>query len=67
MCLLLSGLSNVEIVSNAFLFFLAGFHTTSAGTRFLMYELARNPECQEKLIEEIEREVGDNVRHLTYK
>ena len=54
----------MEIMSNALLFYLAGFDTTSGALRFLMYELARNPECQEKLIEEIERVVGDEVCHL---
>ena len=36
------------------MFFAAGFDTTGMMVTFVLYELARNPEVQEKLREEIE-------------
>ena len=35
------------------LFFIAGFETVSSGMSFLLYELAINPEVQERLAQEI--------------
>ena len=48
-------------MSNAFLFFFAGFHTTSQAIRMLMYNLTVHPEYQDKVIEEVESNVGDEV------
>uniref|UniRef100_A0A6E8W4G3 Cytochrome P450 n=1 Tax=Anopheles coluzzii TaxID=1518534 RepID=A0A6E8W4G3_ANOCL len=42
-----------ELVAQCFLFFLAGFDTVSTALGFLMYELMRNREVQERLYEEI--------------
>ena len=50
-----------EILSNAGMFFAAGYETTATALGFLMYSMATNPECQEKLVEEIDRVVGDKV------
>lgn len=47
------GLSEDEILAQCFLFFLAGFETVSVATSFLSYELAINPDVQEKLYQEI--------------
>ncbi|XP_055679447.1 probable cytochrome P450 9f2 [Lutzomyia longipalpis] len=41
-----------EIVSQCFLFFLAGFETSSTVLSFVSYEIARNLDIQEKLYEE---------------
>lgn len=42
-----------EIVGQCFLFFLAGFDTTSTCLAFTFYELAMNPNCQTRLYQEI--------------
>lgn len=56
-----------EIISQCFLFFIAGFDTSSTVMSFLAYELAVNQDIQKRLYEEI-REVNDtlNGAHLNY-
>uniref|UniRef100_A0A8W8NXU4 Uncharacterized protein n=1 Tax=Magallana gigas TaxID=29159 RepID=A0A8W8NXU4_MAGGI len=61
-----------EIVGNSILFLLVGYDTTSNALAFTAYNLATHPECQEKLIEEIDAILGkeppnyDNVQNLEY-
>lgn len=43
-----------EIVAQCFLFFLAGFDTSSTLLSFVAYELCINPDIQQKLYEEVE-------------
>nr|BBE49547.1 cytochrome P450 monooxygenase [Adoxophyes honmai] len=45
--------SDNDLTAQAALFFVAGFETVSTAMTFLMYELAVNPEVQEKLAKEI--------------
>ncbi|XP_063381275.1 uncharacterized protein LOC134667798 [Cydia fagiglandana] len=45
--------SDTDLTAQAFIFFLAGFETVSTAMSFLMYELALNPEVQDKLVKEI--------------
>lgn len=43
-----------ELAAQAWVFYAAGFETSSSTMSFCMYELARNPECQRKVQEEID-------------
>ena len=54
-------LSNDEILSQAFLFLIAGSETTATTLTYVAYQLARNPEIQTKLYEEIEKALNDHV------
>ncbi|NP_001166007.1 cytochrome P450 6CK6 [Nasonia vitripennis] len=55
-----------EAAANAFVFFLGGYETSSSTTSFCLYELAQNPEVQEKLQAEID-EVVRSLTGLTYE
>nr|BBE49548.1 cytochrome P450 monooxygenase [Adoxophyes honmai] len=45
--------SDTDLVAQAALFFLAGYETVSTAMAFFLYELAVNPEVQDKLAQEI--------------
>ena len=45
-----TGLTRIEVIGNALLFLIAGFQTTAETINFLFYEMAVNPDCQEKVI-----------------
>ncbi|GMT35032.1 hypothetical protein PFISCL1PPCAC_26329, partial [Pristionchus fissidentatus] len=47
------------VVSNAWALFLAGYETTSTALAFASYHLAKNPEVQATLYEEIQSTFGD--------
>nr|XP_056703416.1 thromboxane-A synthase [Euleptes europaea] len=47
-------LSNDEISGQAFLFLIAGYETANSTLSFATYLLATNPECQEKLLREVD-------------
>lgn len=51
---------------SGFIFFLGGFETSSSLSVFAMYELALNPEIQEKLRSEIRCGLEENNGKLTY-
>lgn len=48
-------LSFDDLVANVFVFFQAGYETSSSTMSFCLYELAKNPEAQRKVHEEIDR------------
>ncbi|XP_055529185.1 probable cytochrome P450 9f2 [Wyeomyia smithii] len=60
--------SENELIAQCFLFFFAGFETTSTCITFLSYEILANPEVQKRLYEEIiETEKSLNGEPLTYE
>jgi cytochrome P450 len=54
-------LTNKEILSQAFLFLGAGYDTTGLALSFMAYNLAKNPEYQTKLCEEVDQALENHV------
>lgn len=59
--------SPVELAAESFLVYAGGFETSSTLVTFTLYELALNPEIQERLREEIRTSVSENDGNLTYE
>ncbi|XP_053670575.1 probable cytochrome P450 6a14 [Anopheles nili] len=60
------GMTQNELAAQAFVFFLAGFETSSTTQSFCLYELAKNPDIQERLRQEINRAIEENDGQVTY-
>lgn len=52
------GLTDTDILINSIIFMTAGFDTTATTLGWLTYDLALNPDVQDKLIDEIDAEIG---------
>uniref|UniRef100_A0A182QU57 Cytochrome P450 n=1 Tax=Anopheles farauti TaxID=69004 RepID=A0A182QU57_9DIPT len=61
-----AGMTLNELAAQVFIFFVAGFETSSTTMNFCLYELAKNPDIQERLREEINRAIEDNDGKVTY-
>ncbi|KFM82631.1 Cytochrome P450 3A13, partial [Stegodyphus mimosarum] len=59
-------LSLNELVAQCVIFFLAGYDTTASTLAFATYNLALNPDVQDKLIAEIDAAIKENNGELTY-
>lgn len=60
-------LTDQVLASNAFVFFLAGFETTSSTMSFLLLELAANPDIQIAVREEIVHVLHKHNDEVTYE
>lgn len=56
-----------EIVSQAFLFFIAGFETSSSTMTHLMLELCINTDLQEKARQEVQKVLKQHNNEMTYE
>ena len=56
-----SGLTKDEVLAQGMVFLPTAYDTTAASVSFLIYNLALNPEIQEKVHEEIDRLAGNEV------
>ncbi|XP_054285819.1 cytochrome P450 6a8-like [Macrosteles quadrilineatus] len=56
-----------EIAAQSFVFFAAGFETASSTMSFCLYELAQNPDIQDRLYEEIKETLSKHDGKPTYQ
>ncbi|XP_014488275.1 PREDICTED: cytochrome P450 9e2-like [Dinoponera quadriceps] len=56
-----------DIVSQAFIFFLAGFESSATLMCFLAHELAVNSDIQDRLFEEVERHFAEGAGEISYE
>jgi len=63
----ISEMTESLIAAQAFIFFAAGFETSSTTMSNALYELALNQQIQDKLREEIDQEYTKHGSNLTYE
>lgn len=59
-------LTEDQIAAHTFIFFLAGFETSSTALSFCLYELAKNLEIQRRVHAEIDQVLGHHYGRITY-
>lgn len=58
---------DILIAAQVFVFFAAGFETSSSATSYTLHELAHYPECQRKCQEEIDEVLSRHDNKLSYE
>ncbi|XP_065080061.1 probable cytochrome P450 6a21 [Ochlerotatus camptorhynchus] len=61
------GLTMDELAAQCFVFFIAGYETSSTTMNFCLYELAKNVDIQDRLREDIQEAVAANGGRVTYE
>lgn len=56
-----------QCAAQVFLFYVAGFDTTATMLSFTLYELARNPEVQRRVQEDVDRNLEKHDGQITYE
>lgn len=59
-------LTMMQLAAQVFVFFIAGFETSSTTASFALYELALNPDIQTTLAEEIDKVLAEHDGKVTY-
>ena len=62
-----AGMNEEEILGQALLFVFAGYDTTATTLGFLIHSLTLNQDIQQRLYDEIESQLGDEVCEALYK
>ena len=64
-------LTLLQIISDAISLLVAGFHTSGYMMTWLLWYLAINPDSQQRLFDEVKKEVGgvcgDKLKEYTYR
>lgn len=60
-------LTNDILAAQAFVFYAAGYETSATTMSFMLYELAKNPDVQEKVIAEIDEVLNNHNGKVTYE
>ncbi|KAK3911614.1 Cytochrome P450 6k1 [Frankliniella fusca] len=60
-------LTTNDIAAQVFVFFIAGFESSSGSTSFTLYELAKQPKLLERVHQEVDQVLADHDGKITYE